>query len=85
MYDPNEDLDLLEKAKEPREHNLIKRYLKAPKSRAKAIQAQCFHCLGGDENNMPDSGWREDIRECGCRPDSKPGNQCYLWEFRPFK
>ena len=60
-----------------REHNLIKRYEKDPKSRAKAVGAMCFSCQGGDRDNMPDHGYKDEIRHC--RID------CPLKAFRPYK
>ena len=44
------------------EHNLIKKHLSNPKSRKMAIDAFCFHCMGGTKDEMPDPGWKELIR-----------------------
>ena len=60
-----------------KEHNLIKRYESDPKSRSRAVHAMCFNCQGGDRDNLPDGGWKNEIREC--RVD------CPLKAFRPYK
>ena len=60
-----------------KEHNLIRRYEADPKSRAKAVGAMCFSCHGGDRYNLPDGGWKDEIRHC--RID------CPLKAFRPYK
>lgn len=74
--------DNLEKARSaPRskqEHNLIKKAKADPKSRTKAIHAMCFHCFGGTEEELPDSGYKRAIREC-------TASACPLYNFRPYK
>jgi hypothetical protein len=59
------------------ENNLIVRFDKKP-TRKSAILAQCFSCVGGSRNSLPDSGWRKRIGECNV-PD------CYIWDYRPFQ
>jgi len=63
---------------EAKEYNWCKKLKDNPTSRVIAVKAMCFHCMGGDEENMPDAGWIEAIREC-----SAPG--CPLYKFRPYK
>ena len=64
--------------KRKQENNLIIRSLSDPRSRKKAIHAQCFLCIGGTEKYLPDPGWRREIRDCR-------GQGCYLKPFRPFQ
>lgn len=44
-----------------------------PQSKALAIRAFCASCVG-----FPESGWREDIRQC-------TAPNCPLWTHRPYK
>jgi cytochrome c553 len=60
------------------EHNFMKKALAAPNSRAKAIAAFCFHCHGGTENELPDPGWKNMIRDC-------TSETCPLRRHRPYK
>ena len=60
------------------QRNLFKKHLANPSSRKMAIDAFCFHCMGGTKEEMGDSGWRELIRTCTC-PD------CPLYLHRPYK
>ena len=46
------------------ERNWVRRATADPKSLRLAINAACFQCLGGTEDDMPDPGWREEIRDC---------------------
>lgn len=62
----------------PSEFNLIKRSQKDPNSRAKAINAFCFNCMGGTINEMPESGWKKEIRFC-------TDENCPLYSFRPYQ
>lgn len=47
-----------------------------PTSKALAIKACCFHCMGGTIEDMPDGGWRNAIYNC-TSPD------CPLYPVRP--
>lgn len=60
------------------QHNLIRKHLANPSSRKLAIDAFCFHCMGGTKEETPDPGWRELIRTCTCL-------DCPLYLFRPYK
>ena len=60
------------------EHNLIKKSLAAPNSKAKAIGAFCFSCYGGTEDEMPDPGWKNMIRTCS-------SFNCPLYGHRPYR
>ncbi len=62
----------------PREANWIRRSQQNPKSLKLAIRAMCFHCMGGTEKEMPDSGWRQAISEC-------TSFKCPLHTYRPTK
>jgi len=62
----------------PQEHNLIKKALADPKSRAKAINAKCFECYGGTARCLPDPGWKDLIRTC-------PATDCPIHRFRPYQ
>lgn len=62
---------------EIKEHNLILKYKRNPKSRKLAIYANCFECMGGTEADMPDPGWKEAIRDC-------TSAECNLFQFRPY-
>jgi hypothetical protein len=44
-------------------------------TRATAIAAFCWQCVGGS---------RQDIRDCSCGPDSE-GTRCPLYAWRPYK
>lgn len=46
-----------------------------PNSKAKAIKAMCYHCVGGEA----DGNWRGTVRGC------TSGNTCPLYKVRPFK
>jgi len=63
--------------KDKREHNLIRKYEADSKSRTKAVHAMCFSCQGGDRDNMPDHGYKQEIRDCKI--------DCPLKAFRPYK
>lgn len=45
-----------------------------PTSRAKAIKAKCYECMGGDESD----NWKKDVKQC-----SSYG--CPLRPLRPFQ
>ena len=60
------------------EQNLMKKAAAAPNSKAKAIAAFCFNCMGGTLEAMPDPGWKEQIRTC-----TVPG--CPLYPHRPYR
>lgn len=60
------------------EYNAIVKSQEDPVSRAKAINAFCFSCMGGTINSLPDPGYRQAIREC-TSPD------CPLYSFRPYQ
>lgn len=62
--------------KTPLEYNLIRKLEKDPKSWRKAIDAMCFHCVGGTRDHMPDPGWRQLISTCTSK-------DCPLLAFRP--
>ena len=61
-----------------KEENLIKKSLANLNSKAKAIGAFCFHCMGGTKDYMPDPGWKQMIRSCTA-PD------CPLYPHRPYR
>ena len=60
------------------EHNLMKKSAADPKSKAKAIHAFCFNCMGGTIDQLPDGGWKDLIRTC-----TAPG--CPLYPHRPYR
>ena len=60
------------------EHNLMKKSAAEPKSKAKAIHAFCFNCMGGTIDQLPDGGWKDLIRTC-----TAPG--CPLYPHRPYR
>ena len=60
------------------EHNLMKKSAAEPKSKAKAIHAFCFNCMGGTIDQLPDVGCKELIRTC-----TAPG--CPLYRHRPCR
>lgn len=60
----------------PPEYNLIRKLERDPKSWRKAIDAMCFHCVGGTRDHMPDPGWRLLIATC-------TSMDCPLLAFRP--
>lgn len=60
------------------ESNLIRKAKLHPKSLKKAIAANCFHCYGGTESEMPDPGWRNMIRTC-------TAPYCPLYPHRPYQ
>jgi len=59
------------------ESNLIKKYQAKPTLK-RAVSAFCFHCMGGTENDLPDSGWRGAIGNC-----TSP--ICPLYNHRPYR
>ncbi|SHH63126.1 hypothetical protein SAMN02745124_01201 [Desulfofustis glycolicus DSM 9705] len=60
------------------EHNLVKKANANPGSKAKAIAAMCYQCFGGTEEELPDAGWKEEIRGC-----TSPA--CALYQHRPYR
>lgn len=60
------------------ENNLIRKAKANPTSLKKAIGAFCFHCMGGTEDEMPDPGWKNFIKDC-----TAPA--CPLYPHRPYK
>ena len=46
------------------EYNLMKKAKANPISKKYAIYGQCFNCMGGTIDEMPDAGWKRFIREC---------------------
>lgn len=60
------------------ENNLISKAKAKPDSLKRAIAAFCFTCFGGTENEMPDPGWKNDIKHC-------PSVKCPLYNHRPYK
>lgn len=50
------------------------RHLETPGSRALAVAAKCFDCVGG---KCADGGYRKAVREC-------PSTKCALYAFRPY-
>ena len=60
------------------EHNLMKKAAADPRSKAKAIAAFCFHCMGGTIDELPDGGWKQAIREC-------TAPNCPLFGHRPYR
>lgn len=61
-----------------RDHNLIVKAMREPKSLRAAINAMCFHCMGGTDASLPDPGWEEAIGRC-------TSAQCPLAPHRPYK
>lgn len=61
-----------------KEYNLMKKAKENPKSKKFAIYGQCFNCMGGTIDEMPDPGWQQSIREC-----TAPG--CSLYPHRPYR
>ncbi len=61
-----------------KEHNLIVKANRSPRSKQLAINAFCFHCMGGTLKEMPDYGVKELIRTCTA-PD------CPLFIHRPYQ
>jgi len=59
-------------------HNLIVKAKKRPNSLKAAVNAMCFACMGGSEENLPDAGWKNNIRTCTA-PD------CPLYPHRPYQ
>jgi hypothetical protein len=59
-------------------HNWIVKAKRNPKSLKKAINAKCFECFGGTEDELPDSGWKKLIGTCTA-PD------CPLYPHRPYQ
>ena len=60
------------------QHNLIRKHLANPSSRKLAIDAFCFHCMGGTKDEMPDPAWKELIRTC-------TDFDCPLRSNRPYR
>ncbi len=60
------------------EHNWIKKAKLKPRSMKTAIAAKCFECFGGTEQELPDPGWKMQIRTC-------TGFDCPLFDHRPYK
>jgi hypothetical protein len=60
------------------EHNLVRKANADPRSKVKAIRAMCFQCFGGTKEEMPDAGWKDEIRNCTA-PD------CALYRHRPYR
>ena len=54
--------------------NPIERAKLYPKSKAKAIKAKCFDCVGQGY----DPNWQKEVRECACI-------DCPLHNVRPFQ
>lgn len=62
----------------PRNYNPIIRAQKQPNSLRLAVDANCFYCIGGTEDEMPDPGWREEVRDCTAM-------LCPLHPHRPYQ
>jgi hypothetical protein len=62
----------------PQEHNLIRKANADPGSKVKAIAAACYQCFGGTEEELPDAGWKDEIRSC-----TNPA--CALYRHRPYR
>ena len=60
------------------EYNLIIKSNEDPASRKKAIYAFCFSCMGGNKNELPDPGYKNNIRFC-------TDKECPLYRFRPYQ
>ncbi len=60
------------------ENNLVIKANKNPKSKKLAVDAMCFQCHGGTETEMPDAGWRDQIRTC-----TSP--KCAMYRHRPYR
>lgn len=60
------------------ENNLLKKSAADPSSRAKAMKAMCFQCMGGTIDSLPDSGWKKMIGTCTAK-------DCALYQWRPYK
>jgi len=58
------------------EFNPLIRAKDDPNSRAKAINALCFQCFGGDIKSSQDKSWRQGVRECSAK-------DCAVYNFRP--
>ena len=82
-------MTLIEKARDKRrelsskkdlraEHNLIKKHLSNPSSKKIAIDAFCFHCMGGTKDELPDPGWKDLIKTC-------TAPTCPLYLHRPYQ
>ena len=59
-------------------HNWIVKARRKPASLKTAINAMCFHCVGGTEDELPDPGWKVTISTCTA-PD------CPLYPHRPYQ
>lgn len=57
----------------PARKDPIERLAAKPTSKALAIAAKCFDCVGG---HSADRGWRRQVREC-------PSSKCPLFAVRP--
>lgn len=51
-------------------------------TRKTAINAMCWHCMGGSE--VENVGIRGAISSCTAGPDNS-GTTCPLWHWRPYK
>ena len=60
------------------EHNWLIKAKQQPRSRKTAIHAKCFECLGGTIDELPDGGWKNEIRKC-------TDQDCPLFPHRPYK
>jgi len=60
-------------------HNWIVKSRRKPTSLKLAINAKCFECMGGTVEDLPDSGWKDDIRNCTA------GDTCALFSHRPYR
>jgi len=60
------------------DHNLLKKAVADPTSRAKAMRAMCFQCMGGTIDSLPDPGWKRLIGTCTAK-------QCALYPWRPYQ
>lgn len=57
--------------------NPLQKSAKNPDSRALALKAKCFECVGGTLESSPEN-WRNEIRNCTSRI-------CPLLNLRPYK
>lgn len=64
-----------EAGEEVERRNPMEKHLDEPSSRALAVAAKCFDCVGGLN---ADGGYRRCIRECA-------SPRCPLYNFRPYK
>jgi hypothetical protein len=59
------------------EHNWIRKSQQKPKSLRLAINAACTACFGGTLDELPDPGWKKEIRDCT--------GLCPLVPVRPYQ